>query len=137
MSKRPHVVDAHEKEAERETQRRRKDRDREISARSGGAKKSKTTAEPFIRSRNRGAPAGDIPKKIARWIEGEDRDQMRHYERIYREMEKLEPVREQWTAEFLDRITGPRGFSVHAGQRRTIRKDELPKRPDRPWRVVW
>ena len=35
------------------------------------------------------------------------------------------------------RITGPRGFSVHAGTRRTIPKNEIPERPDRPWRLVW
>ena len=75
----------------------------------------------------------------ARWseIDAEARDQLARYRRIAAEMAALAPLRERWVREFFERITGPRGFSVHAGTRRTIRPEELPERPARPWRVVW
>jgi hypothetical protein len=72
-----------------------------------------------------------------RWIASEARDQLRHYHRIMGEMDRLAPLREQWVAEFFARIQGPRGFSVHAGQRRTIAPGEIALRPKRAWRVVW
>jgi len=74
---------------------------------------------------------------VRAWIEQEEKDQLRHYRRITREMDDLAPLRNRWVKEFLERISGPRGFSVHAGNRRTIKKSEIPKRPRRPWRVVW
>lgn len=96
---------------------------------------SKKPAEPTIRSVSRGPV--DLSDDVRAWIDEEDRVQMEHYRRIAREQEALGPERDVWVREFFERITGPRGFSVHAGTRRTIPRDEIPERPDRPWRVVW
>ena len=93
--------------------------------------------EPVVRSFSRGPVGREVSPEVAAWIADEDAAQMRHYRRIYREMEELAPRRDRWTEEFFERITGPRGYSVHAGTRRTIPRDEIPERPDRPWRVVW
>jgi hypothetical protein len=74
---------------------------------------------------------------VKAWIDEESRQQMTFYRRISREMERLAPDRARWVREFYRRISGPRGFSVHAGTRRTIPRSEIPKEPRRPWRVVW
>ena len=119
MSRRPNIVTDHEKATEAEIQSARGDRDREMRAAMNTLAIDDAEAEPYIRSFSRG-PA-----------------QMQHYRRIYREIAELAPLRDVWVEEFFERITGPRGFSVHAGTRRTIPRDEIPARPDRPWRLVW
>lgn len=136
MSKRPNIVSAHEKAVEEEIQTAREQRDRQMQA-SKGKKPSGEKAEPFIRSVSRGPAGHDVPPEVSAWIAEEDRVQMEHYQRIYDETEEIAPLREKWTEEFFERITGPRGFSVHAGTRRTIAKEDIPARPDRPFRVVW
>jgi len=159
MSKRPKITSRREKAQERRIQKARKQRD-------SGMKKAalKTVArekpEPYILSHGRGPLGSDenlspaeapaeapakastkastkAPAKVRAWIETESAAQLRHYRRISREQEELTPLRRQWAKEFFERITGPRGFSVHAGTRRTIPKKDIPKRPRRLWRVVW
>ncbi|MEM7049256.1 MAG: hypothetical protein AAF604_06330 [Acidobacteriota bacterium] len=136
MSKRPNVKTRTEKKVVRETERKRKARNAEMKKASKAVKVGKVP-EPYILSFSRGPVEGDLPRGVAQWIEEEAADQSKHYKRIYREVEKLAPLRDEWVKEFLARISGPRGFSVHAGTRRTIPKRELPKKPRRPWRVVW
>ncbi len=138
MSKRPNIASDHEKAVEAEIQAARQERDREMRQTMDAASTSASgEAVPFIRSFSRGPAAHDVPAEVQAWIEEEDRIQMEHYQRIYRETEELAPLRDRWVEEFFERITGPRGYSVHAGTRRTIAKEEIPERPDRPWRVVW
>ena len=137
MSKRPKIVDRHEKKVEGKIQRRRRARDREMREAAKGARPSGIEAKPHILSFSRGPVEGGVPKKVQEWIEAESRDQDRHYRRIFRQVEKLAPLREGWAKDFLKRISGPRGFSVHAGTRKTIAKKDIPKKPRRPWRVVW
>ena len=116
-------------------QAERKTRDKKMRA---ASKKPKgPVPEPYILSYSRGPVEGGMPDKVAAWVEAENKAQMRHYRRIYREVESLAPLRDGWVKEFFKRISGPRGFSVHAGTRRTIPKDEIPRRPRRPWRVIW
>jgi len=135
MSRRPKVASRHEKAVEKRVQRARRERQRAARTETRGVAVTRKP-EPHILSWSRG-PVAELPAAAAAWIEAEAAEQLRHYRRIYREQERLAPLRDGWVKEFFARITGPRGFSVHAGTRRTIPKKEIPKRPRRPWRVVW
>ncbi len=137
MSKRPNIVTEHERAVEEEIQASRRERDREMRAEMETIEIDAADAEPFIRSFSRGPAQHEVPPEVQAWIEEEDRAQMGHYRRIYREIAELAPLRDRWVDEFFERISGPRGYSVHAGNRRTIPEDQIPARPDRPWRLVW
>ncbi len=137
MSKRPNIVSDHEKAVEAEIQDARAERDREMRAAMTLVEIDAAEAEPFIRSFSRGPAQHEVPAEVAAWIAEEDRAQMGHYRRIGKEIAELAPLRDVWVEEFFERITGPRGYSVHAGTRRTIPEDQIPARPDRPWRLVW
>ena len=50
------------------------------------------------------------------------------------EMDELAPQRDHWIAEFFDRIQRW-GFNFNGDQRRKISKEELPAKPDRPFKV--
>jgi hypothetical protein len=116
----------------------RRQRDAALRAAMGKkARRNGPVPDPYITCVGRGAPARPVPPQVQAWIDAEARDQLARYRRIAAEMAALAPLRERWVREFFERITGPRGFSVHAGTRRTIRPEELPERPARPWRVVW
>jgi hypothetical protein len=71
-----------------------------------------------------------------RWLRQEIAAQKRIYRRIVREQEALAPKRERWIAQFLERIQ-TRGFNVHAAELRKIRKEEIPPRPRRKFKVVF
>ena len=137
MSKRPNIVTDHEKAVEAEIQGARAERDREMRAVMPPIDIDAKEAEPYIRSFSRGPAKHEVPAEITDWIAEEDQAQMGHYRRIYKEVAELAPLRDRWALEFFERISGPRGFSVHAGTRRTIPKKDIPARPDRPWRLVW
>ncbi len=136
MSKRPNIASDHEKTVEAEIQEARAERDREMRAEMETSGVDAAEAEPFIRSFSRGPAAHDVPPEVTAWIAEEDRAQMGHYRRIYQEIAELATHRDRWVEKFFERITGPRGYSVHAGSRRTIPGDQSPGRPDRPWRLV-
>ncbi len=137
MSKRPNIASKHEKSVERSIQKKRRQDQKAAQARRAESVRDRSVPEPEILSASRGPVEGPVPAKVKRWIESQSAQQARHYRRISREMDRLEPDRRRWVKEFFARITGPRGFSVHAGTRRTIPKQDIPKRPRRPWRVVW
>ena len=137
MSKRPNIVTEHERAVEEEIQASRRERDREMRAEMQTIEIDSADAEPYIRSFSRGPARHEVPPEVQAWSEEEDRAQMGHYRRIYREIAELAPLRDRWVDEFFERISGPRGYSVHAGNRRTIPEDQIPARPDRPWRLVW
>ena len=137
MSKRPHVVTEHEKAVEEEIQAARRERDRGMRAAMKTIEIDAAEAEPVVRSFSRGPAEHEVPPEVQAWIEEEDRAQMQHYRRIYKEIAELATLRDGWVEQFFERISGPRGYSVHAGNRRTIPRDEIPARPDRPWRLVW
>ena len=86
--------------------------------------------------------SGSVRKKAKRtaavraWIAQELREQDERYQKIYAEMEDLAPQREDWIQAFFERIQ-TRGFSLHAGIRRKVKPEELPKRPKRKLRVVF
>jgi hypothetical protein len=137
MSRRPKVQTRHERATDRATQQARRARDRAIAASTPAREIPAALLEPVKCCVGRGAPARPIPKAVQAWIAEESAQQLKHYRRIAREMDALGPQRDAWAREFFDRITGPRGFSVHAGMRKTIARSALPERPDRHWRVVW
>lgn len=132
-SDRPDVKTRHEQRHARREEQERRRRDRRLVRGTPG----RVALEPVVTSVSRGAPASPIPPAVQAWIDEEARAQLARYRRIAREMAALAPQRERWVKEFFERITGPRGFSVHAGVRRTIPVEELPPRPQRPWRVIW
>jgi hypothetical protein len=135
MSKRPKIRTRREKAAERSIQQERRARDRRMKAE--GKKGSIRVEPPVELSFSRGPVEREVAPEVETWIAAEATQQEKNYRRIYREVARLEPQREIWVKEFFRRITGPRGFSVHAGTRRTLDRSELPRRPRRPWRVVW
>jgi len=137
VSKRPNIASKHEKGVEWRLQKTRRQDQKAAQSRRAESVRNRPVPEPEILSVSRGPVDGPVPAKVKRWIESESAQQTRHYRRISREMDRLEPDRKRWVKEFFARITGPRGFSVHAGTRRTISKQDIPKRPRRPWRVVW
>jgi len=134
VSKRPNIQSKHEKRVEAEIQAARKKRDRALKR---STAKSADKVEPYITSMSAGPVEGGLPPKVKKWVQSESRSQMRHYRRIYSEVESLAPERNRWVKEFFARISGPRGFSVHAGTRRTLKKSEIPTKPRRKWRLVW
>ncbi len=137
MSRRPRIQSKHEKQVERRIQAARQARDRAGHAAGRRPRGRGIPPEPQVFGVGRGPVDHPIPRAVRKWIEEESREQLKHYRRISQEMEALSPLRDQWVRQFYERITGPRGFSVHAGTRRTIPQSDLPERPARPWRVVW
>jgi hypothetical protein len=93
--------------------------------------------KPRAKARKTAKPAfADRSPKVRAWIRREIREQEARYRKIVREMEALEPQREQWILDFFERIQ-TRGYSVHAGIRRRIKPHEIPRRPRRKLRVVF
>lgn len=70
------------------------------------------------------------------WIRDESARQDERYNEIVREMDDLSEERDVWVEKFFERIR-TRGFNVHYDNRRAIPADELPKRPDRKFKVVF
>jgi hypothetical protein len=75
--------------------------------------------------------------KVEAWLKREAREQQARYKKIAKGMnETLAPQREQWIAEFFERIQ-TRGFNTHSFHRRQIHPEELPARPKRKLKVVF
>jgi len=66
--------------------------------------------------------------EINAWIDAEVAEQITRYQEIVKEMDGIDAEREQWYAEFLERIQH-RGYNVHADILRVIQPDEIPIRP--------
>jgi len=120
MSKRPNIVTEHEKRTEAEIQSARFERDQEMRTAMEKVDIEPTEAEPTVRSFSRGPVSHEVPVEVQAWIQAEEDSQLGHYRRIYRDIAELAPLRDRWVEEFFERITGPRGYSVHAGNRKTI-----------------
>jgi len=132
---RPDIQHPHERGIEASIQKERRARDRAMKARAPKAKAAQPGPEKFCVGR--GPTTQPMTPAVKAWIRRESARQLSNYQSIAKEIADLAPMRERWAKEFYERITGPRGFSVHAGQRRTIQQSELPARPKRPWRVLW
>ena len=68
------------------------------------------------------------------WLERNVAEQDARRAAIEAEMDELAPQRDRWIAEFFDRIQ-QWGFNFNCDQRRKITKEELPAKPDRPFKV--
>ena len=81
-------------------------------------------------------PAGS--DEIKAWMKENIAEQDERYQAIVKEMEALNPDRQDWYARFLE-ICRTKGFNMNGDMRRAIPDEEIPERPDRPDadRVVW
>ena len=68
------------------------------------------------------------------WLEQNVAEQETRRATIESEMDELAPERNRWVDEFFDRIQRW-GFNFNGDQRRKISKEELPTKPDRPFKV--
>ncbi len=70
------------------------------------------------------------------WLEEEIAEQQARYEKIVADMEAMNDLREQWYAEFLERIQ-TYGFNEDGDRRVKIQPDDIPERPEGPHKVVY
>lgn len=75
-------------------------------------------------------------KEAKAWLDENTSEQAKRYAGIAKEMDELSPKRAKWYADFLN-IMKTRGFHWNGDQRRVIPEDQIPKKPDRPDKVVW
>ena len=70
------------------------------------------------------------------WLRREVAEQKLRYRKIVKQQDALEPKRDKWIADFLQRIQ-TRGVHVHFDQMRKVRPEEIPVKPKRKFRVVF
>jgi len=70
------------------------------------------------------------------WLRRELVEQKLRYRKIVKQQDALEPKRDKWIADFLQRIQ-TRGVNVHSDQLRKVRPEEIPVKPKRKFRVVF
>lgn len=75
-------------------------------------------------------------EEASRWLEEEVAEQQERYEKIVAEMDAMNEQREQWYAEFLERIQ-THGFNEDGDVRVKIKPEDIPVRPDGPHKVVY
>ena len=75
-------------------------------------------------------------KEVEQWLEEEITEQQARYEKIVAEMEAMNEQREQWYAEFLERIQ-THGFNEDGDRRVKIKPEDIPLRPEGPHKVVY
>ena len=75
-------------------------------------------------------------EEAQKWLEEEIAEQQARYEKIVADMEALNEQREQWYAEFLERIQ-TYGFNEDGDRRVKIKPEDIPVRPDGPHKVVY
>lgn len=74
--------------------------------------------------------------EASKWLAEEIAEQQARYEKIAADMEAINEQREQWYAEFLERIQTV-GFNEDGDRRVPIKSDDIPVRPDGPHKVVY
>ena len=70
------------------------------------------------------------------WLDRNLAEQKLRHERIVDDMEKMSAKRDVFVDEFLVRIQ-ERGFNYNCDALRKIPEDEIPVKPDRPFKVVF
>jgi len=75
-------------------------------------------------------------REVVAWLRKEDAEQKKRYRKIVQEQDALEPKRNKWVADFLERIQ-TRGTHIHYDQMRKVRPEEIPTKPKRTFRVVF
>lgn len=74
--------------------------------------------------------------EASKWLAEEIAEQQARYEKIVADMEAINEQREQWYAEFLERIQTV-GFNEDGDRRVKIKSDDIPVRPDGHHKVVY
>ncbi len=75
-------------------------------------------------------------KEAEEWLEEEIKEQEARYKQVVADMEAINHLREQWYAEFLERIQ-TYGFNMDGDQRIKIAAEDIPVKPDGPHKVVY
>ncbi|TDJ46299.1 MAG: hypothetical protein E2O50_00090 [Gammaproteobacteria bacterium] len=70
------------------------------------------------------------------WRDRNLAEQKQRHADIVEDMEQLAARRDEWIEAFLERIQ-TRGFNYNCDALRKILKEELPVKPDRPFKVVY
>jgi hypothetical protein len=80
--------------------------------------------------------APQLTEEQREWLDQNLAEQKLRHERIGADMEKMSAERDALVDQFLVRIQ-ERGFNYNCDALRKIPKEEIPARPDRPFKVVF
>jgi len=80
--------------------------------------------------------APQLTEEQREWLDQNLAEQKLRHERIGADMEKMSAERDALVDEFLVRIQ-ERGFNYNCDALRKIPQEEIPARPDRPFKVVF
>ena len=78
----------------------------------------------------------ELPDEVRKWLEEEIVEQDERYQKIVAEMKALDPTRDQWYEEFLQRLQ-KYGFNQDGDNRVKIAEGDLPVKPDGEHVVVY
>ena len=78
----------------------------------------------------------ELPEEVIKWLEEEIKEQDERYAKIVQEMKDLDPTRDRWYEEFLERLQ-KYGFNEDGDRRVKIPEEQLPAKPDRDHTVVY
>ena len=70
------------------------------------------------------------------WIDACATEQRARHQQIVADMDALSAQRDEWIEQFVERIQ-TLGFNYNCDAKRLIPEDEVPQRPDRPFKVVF
>jgi hypothetical protein len=70
------------------------------------------------------------------WIDACAQEQRERHAQIVADMEAMSQQRDEWIEGFIERIQ-TMGFNYNCDAKRLIPEDEVPQRPDRPFKVVF
>lgn len=68
------------------------------------------------------------------WLEKNLAEQQQRHQKVLEEMDQLAAQRDIWVDEFLERLQ-TRGFNYNCDALRQIPAEEIPVKPDRPFKV--
>ena len=78
----------------------------------------------------------ELPDDVKQWLEEEIKEQDERYAKIVQEMKDLDPTRDRWYEEFLERLQ-KYGFNEDGDRRVKIAEEQLPVKPDGDHTVVY
>lgn len=80
--------------------------------------------------------APPLTSEQQKWIDDHVAEQALRHEKIVADMEALSEQRDRWIDAFLRRIQ-TRGFNCNCDMLRIIKKEEIPQKPKRRFKVVF
>jgi hypothetical protein len=78
----------------------------------------------------------ELDEEQQEWLSRNAEVQRARQSQIIANMDAIQAERDQWVAAFIERIQ-TLGFNYNCDEKRRIAADELPERPERPFRVVF